>query len=442
MIRSIRSHFPPRCFLRIFWHHAKAFVAALLYGFPARSLTVIGITGTDGKTTTVGMTAHILRKAGMKVGAMSTAFFSVGENVTWNATQKTSPSPFIVQRFLRKLVKEGCTHAVLECSSHGLVQGRVSWTWPQVAAITNTSFEHLDYHGSMEQYRRDKGILFAMLGGEGTKVLHREDATFPMLRHFLSKRTIVFATHAPDFFFDQEPIPEYVTLLWTNDVKEEASSVSATVHLNSEGIDHMKRLELSLAGSFNIENALCSIACAHSIGVSVNDAIDALRDFQGIPGRMERIVGPDPFSVYVDFTVTPVSYEATLKSLRSLLSPHGRLLVLTGSCGDRMREKRPQIGKICAHYSDVIVVTNEDPYTEDPERIIDEVLSGIDAKHANVHRISDRKEAMKFILSLAKPGDIVALCGKGSDTTMMVGHGQIPWNEREIALDLLRDIPR
>src|SRR3989344_5173745 len=182
----------PRHPLRLCYHRVRAFLAALLNGFPARRLTVIGITGSDGKTTTVEMTAHILRKNGVKCGALSTACFRVGDKVTWNSTQKTSPSPFVIQRFLRRLVREGCTHAVLEYSSHGLVQGRTDWTWPQVAAITNLTPEHLDYHGSMERYQADKARLFAMLKGKGTKVLNKADRTFVKYSLIPCEHTITY----------------------------------------------------------------------------------------------------------------------------------------------------------------------------------------------------------------------------------------------------------
>jgi len=169
MIKKLKSLIGNRNPIRLWYHYSRAFVAALLYGFPARKLTVIGITGTDGKTTTVGMTAHILQKAGIKCGALSTAFLQMEDDIEWNETQKTSPSPFIIQKFLRDLVAQDCTHAVLEVSSHGLVQGRVAFTNPNIAGITNTSAEHLDYHGTLEQYQIDKAKLFRIAKRKGNE---------------------------------------------------------------------------------------------------------------------------------------------------------------------------------------------------------------------------------------------------------------------------------
>lgn len=391
MLRTIKKLIPEQHPLRLLWHRTRALIAALRYGFPARRLTVIGITGTDGKTTTVGMIAHILHLQNIRIGALSTAFFQIDGDIQWNATQKTSPSPFVIQKFLHDLVRQGCTHAVLEYSSHGLVQGRTLFTWPSVAAITNLSEEHLDYHGCMESYLLAKSLLFTMLRTNGTKVLNADDQSYEMLNQIPTAHTAIYSL-----------------------------------------IAHRYSLQLSILGSFNIENALCAIACAEAIGIEREKSIEALASFPGVPGRMEHIDEGQSFSVYIDFTVTPQSYEKTLSTLKEMLPAGKKLLVLMGSCGDRMKEKRPIIGKIASRYADILVVTNEDPYTEDPEKIIDEVWAGIDHTRTQAHRISDRKEAIAFLLKKAQPGDIVIFCGKGSDTTMMTSKGQVPWNEREI----------
>jgi UDP-N-acetylmuramoyl-L-alanyl-D-glutamate--2,6-diaminopimelate ligase len=395
---------------------------------------VIGITGTDGKTTTVGMTAHILHATGSRAGSLSTAQFRINDKIEWNATQKTSPSPFTVQKFLRRLVSERCTHAVIEYSSHGLVQGRTLFTWPQIAAITNTSAEHLDYHGSLEQYRADKALLFHMLGRKGWKILNAADETFEDYLRIPTDQTIAFFPGRPSRF------PEGCHCLWLEDVRE-GERVSATVrHRDERGLETKHTLTLSIPGRFNLENALAAIGCALASGVPAERSIAALGSFPGIPGRMERIDEGQDFSVYVDFTVTPASYTRTLSTLKASLKPGGRLLVLTGSCGDRMREKRPQVGKIVSELADITVVANEDPYTEDPEKIIDEVWAGVDQTKTNAMKIVDRGEAIRYLLDHAKPGDIVLLCGKGSDTTMWVADGQIPWNEREIVQKMLKTL--
>lgn len=406
--------------LLLAYHRSKSLVAALRYGFPAKNLTVIGITGTDGKTTTVGMLAHILNKNGIKAGALSTAFFRVGNTIEWNKTQKTSPSPFTVQRFLKRCLDAGCTHVVLECSSHGLLQGRVWLTWPTVAGFTNLSEEHLDYHGTMESYMKAKAILFRMLRTDGTKVLNADDRTYPAYRNIRSAKTVTYSTQKKD------------ADLFATDITSTVSGTTAMVM--------GQKLTMPIPGFFNVQNALCAIGCAQAAGVDGKNAIAALSDFTGVPGRMELIDEGQPFSVIVDFTVTPQSYEKTLSTVKAGMKGGQRLLVLTGSCGDRMKEKRPVVGKIVSEHADVMVVANEDPYTEDPEKIIDEVWAGIDQTKTKAHRIFDRREAITFLLKEAKPGDVVMLCGKGSDTTMWVKDGQIPWNEREITRELLRSL--
>lgn len=435
---------PERSFIRLLWHYMRAFIAALINGFPARKLTIIGITGTDGKTTTVNMATHILKESGIKVGAISTAFLQINDDIDWNETQKTSPSPFLIQSFLRRLAKEGCTHAVLEISSHGLVQGRVNHIYPKVAAITNTSMEHLDYHGTIEQYRKDKDKLFKMLKGNGTKVLNADDETFLNYSKIESDKTICFSNGKRKVDSTSSPQVEsgkYDSTISLSDIKTSHASSSAILNIEDDKFSTFHfPLSISLPGSFNLENALCSISCAYAVGVSIEKSTEALKTFKGSPGRMELIDEGQSFSVYVDFTVTPAAYEKTLSTLRQMISPDKRILVLTGSCGDRMKEKRPIVGKLCSELADVVVVTNEDPYTEDPEKIIDEVWTGIDQSQCKAHRIFDRKEAIKFIFDNAQAGDAVILCAKGSDTTMWTKEGQIPWNEREIARELLMTI--
>lgn len=463
LLTILKQAIPKRHPVRLAWHHAKAFCAAALYGFPARSLTVISVTGTDGKTTTVGMITHILSTAGFKTGALSTAFLQVGNERIWNATQKTSPSPFLIQKFLRRLVRSGCTHAVLEVSSHGLVQGRLAYTWPLVGAVTNVTPEHLDYHGTLEQYRRDKGLLFRMVRPGGTKVLNADDPSFPMYAAIPSGQTTVWSVTGKGIQGVQEVQrvqgiqgSEPDVSLWLSDVSVTETGSSATMHEKTsnpstpsmtDGQQANKptsqqatsyQLTLAVPGAFNLENACCAIACAKALGILTDTAAKALKSFSGIAGRMECIDEGQSFSVFVDFTVTPAAYEKTLTTLRAMLPKDKRLLVLTGSCGDRMREKRPIVGRLCSALADVVVVSNEDPYTEDPQKIIDEVYSGIDQSKTEAHKIFDRREAMAFLFAQAKPGDAVILCAKGSDTTMMTAEGQIPWNERAIARELLR----
>ena len=432
MLSSLKKCIGHRSPLRLGWHQLKAFLAALRFGFPAKKLAVIGITGTDGKTTTVAMTAHILHLCAVPVGAVSTSFLRIKGSVRENPTHKTSLSPFALQKFLRECLDAGCTTVIVECSSHGLVQHRLDFLWPKVAAITNTSPEHLDYHGTMEQYRADKAILFEMLGGKGIKVLNADDGTYEMYRKISSAKTVTFACDKGHGTRDN------TIHFWAMDIAATSAKTTADIHHSLSPVPC--HISLPIPGDFNLENALCAVACATCIGVPVHQSAEALKTFTGVAGRLEKIDEGQNFSVYVDFTVTPRSYEVTLDAIRETLPPEKHLLVLTGSCGDRMREKRPQIGKICSERADTVVVTEDETLTEDPMKVIDEVFAGIDQSKTSAHKIPDRREAIRFLFKEAKPGDAVILCGMGSCTTMQTREGLKPWDERKVARELLQSL--
>lgn len=404
-------------------------VAACKAGFPARKLIVVGITGTDGKTTTTGMVAHILRECGVKTAAASTAFTQVGDTVEANPTHLTSLSPAALQNLLRRAVDAGCTHAVVEASSHGLVQHRLDATWPNVAALTNLTSEHLDYHGTMANYMSAKARLFRMLKPQGTKVLNRDDQTWPIYRTIHSAKTITFGRSEPATTTDGEDF----TLLEAR--ADERGSNATIITPSGERLS----LALSVPGLFNVENALCALAIAHALGLPDRKAVAALTSFRGIPGRLERIDEGQAFSVFVDFAVSPNAYEQTLKTLRSIVSPGKRVLVLCSSCGDRMQEKRPVIGQICSELADVVVATEDETYGEDPLKVLDEVWAGIDQSKTEAHKIPDRRTALQSILTMAKPGDAVVVCGMGPFTTMTTLQGRIPWDERAIVREMLQE---
>jgi len=389
-------------------------------GFPARKLIVTGITGTDGKTTTVAMLGHILQMEGIKTGILTTTHFSIGETVERNVTQKTSISPMKLQKLLRRMVRAGCTHAVVEISSHGLVQGRTNHLYPAVAAVTNLAPEHLDYHKTMEQYTRDKGLLFAMLRGRGTKVINQADASYEIYRTIPSKKTITYNASGAS--------------LWATRIQTSAGGVTAEIHRASE---ETLPLTLTIAGTFNVENALCSAGCALALGIPLQKSINALATFTGVPGRLEEVNEGQSFRVFLDFTVTVQSYEKVLNTLRAMAEGK-RVLVLTSACGNRMREKRPEQGRVCSALADVVVVTSDETYGEPHAQIMDDLWSGIDQSQTQAHRIEDRKEAIAFILKQAEPGDIVAICGMAGVTTMMTARGQIPWDEGAIVRKALR----
>lgn len=436
MLTAIKKLIGKRSPLRLEYHRMRTLAACVLYRFPARKLRVIAVTGTDGKTTTVGMIAHILHSSGKSVGALSTAFFRIKDKTEWNTTEKTSPDPFVIQRFLRRIADAGCEFAVVEVSSHGLVQHRTDWIFPEVAGLTNVTSEHLDYHGTMEQYRLDKGLLFRKhLKRSGTAVLNAADATFASYRATTRAKTVTaYDCRNTDSFAQSAS-----TILRSENARSEGFETLADLTVKSADREADSfALRLGVPGVFNVENALCAIGCAMAAGIEAKTAADALATFVNAPGRLERIDEGQNFSVFVDFTVTPAAFTNTLSALKKMKKAEANILVLTGSCGDRMKEKRPVIGKLCSELADTVVITDDEPYTEDPLKIIEEVWAGVDTNRCQALKIADREEAIATILSLAKKDDIVLLCGMGSYPSRWMKNGPVPWNEQEICRKHLR----
>ena len=383
---------------------------------------MIAITGTDGKTTTVGMLVHILLRSGKTVGAASTAFMQINEEKIENDTHLTSLSREALHSFLKKLVDEGCQYAIVEMSSHGLVQGRGHYIWPKISAITNISHEHLDYHGSMANYIRDKGIIFRILRRSGTKVLNGSDESFAVYQKIKSKNTIVYNSHSGDLFTSEQ---------WATPTNVKATLHTATANLS---------LVLNMPGVYNLENAQCAIACAMSLGISAEDAVKALEDFQSMPGRMEKIDEGQNFSVYVDFAMTANGYEKALRALREIVGNDQRVLVLGSCCGDRDAIKRPDIGRVCSEHADVVVISEDETYGEDPRKVQDEVWAGVDQSKTDAHKIFNRTEAITFLFKEAQPGDAVILCGMGPFSTMNRLDGPVEWDERSVAREILKSM--
>jgi UDP-N-acetylmuramoyl-L-alanyl-D-glutamate--2,6-diaminopimelate ligase len=369
------------------------------------------------------MVTAILKASGKRTGLVSTAFFSFGENIEENPSHLTSISPIKLQRMLRRMVQSGCTHTVIEASSHGLRQHRLAWIWPGVAAITNLTPEHLDYHQSMEQYCVDKGIVFRMLRGKGTKVLNADDKTYASYDTIPSAATITYSVHSPTH------------TLWLTNPHGDATHVEATLNAKD---GTTAPLRLPMPGLYNLENALCAIGCSMACGIPIESALVALRSFTGVPGRLERIDEGQPFAVFVDFAVSQNAYERVLTTLRGIVGEERRILVLCSACGNRMREKRPEIGRTCSAHANIVVVTHDETYGEDPAAVLEEVWTGVDKTSCTAEKIPSRRAAIRFLLSEAKSGDAVVLCGMGPFSTMTTLEGRIPWDERSIAREELR----
>ncbi|MFH1510020.1 MAG: UDP-N-acetylmuramoyl-L-alanyl-D-glutamate--2,6-diaminopimelate ligase [Candidatus Nealsonbacteria bacterium] len=380
-------------FLLSWYHLSLALLGAILYGFPSNKIKIIGITGTNGKTTVVSLVTNVLEGAGFKVASLSSVRFKIGDKEKENNLKMTMPGRFKIQKFLKDGVEVGCKYAVLEVSSEGIKQYRHKFINFEVAVFTNLSPEHIESHGGFENYKKAKGKLFA-----STKKVHVVNIDDKNSDYFLS------------FSADKK-----YTYGW------EKGDVN-TKNTN---------FKLPLIGRFNIYNALTAICVGLSQGISLEVCQKALEKAKGIPGRMEEVIST-PFKVIVDYAVTPDALEQLYKTIKEIYSP-SRIISVFGSCGGgRDKWRRPILGEIASRYCQEIIITNEDPYDEDPMGIINQVADGVKGKTT---KILDRREAIRKALQIAEQGDIVLITGKGCELWLAEAKGKkAPWNEREVIL--------
>ncbi len=378
--------------LKGLYHWLEALVAAIRFGFPSRKLTVIGVTGTDGKTTTTTLIYEILKTAGYKVSMITSVHAVVAGKTYDTGFHVTNPRGWQVQKFLREAVDHGDTHFVLEVTSHGLSQHRVDFVRFAVGVLTNVTHEHLDWHKTFDAYLRTK---ISLLKRARIAVINRDEAeSFNKASELLRKKRVV-----------------------TYGIRRDAV-VSPKTH----------PFTTKLAGTFNRYNCLAGVAAVDALGVPLKVTQQAIAAFGGVRGRMEEIVHT-PLRVIVDFAHTPNAIIQVLKTLR--LTTKKRLIHVFGSAALRDRTKRPLMGKASSRYADVIILTEEDYRTEDVNRIIDEIASGI-TPGPEVYRYPDREEAIEFALSLGKPGDCVMITGKGHEKSIARGKIEYPWSDQEV----------
>jgi len=419
--------------LRNVYHLLQAVAANVCFGFPSRKLKIIGVTGTNGKTTTTQMTARILEEAGFKIAIASTINFKLGEREWVNKSKFTTLSSWALQKFLREAVVAGCEYAVLEVSSHSLDQNRVWGADFDAAVITNVTREHLDYHETMEEYAKVKSKLFYLVSkkSDGVSIVNLNMEFADIFLRYAAKNKFGY------FLESQNP-----NCVINQGLKLEVARDIALSINGSEFSVNGERFKLSLPGEFNIENALAAMCAGLSQGISLEKVAEALAKIKGVPGRMEKIENDKGMEIIVDYAVTPDSLEKLYAYLQGLKKEGMRIIAVFGSCGERDRGKRPIMGEIVARIADYCIVTNEEPYHEDPQQIIDDVFAGV-AKHKkeeeNTWRILDRREGIKKALQIAKPGDIVVVTGMGAEDTMAIGDERIPWNDPKVIREVLRE---
>lgn len=424
-----------------------AFVCAALQGFPSRRLTVVGITGTDGKTTTSTILESILRAATATteapagaVGVITTVGARIrGEEID-TGLHVTTPDAPDVQRFLRAMVDAGCRYAVVESTSHGLHQQRVAAVDFDVAAVTNITHEHLDYHGTREAYVAAKALLFRALfasspkpGAPRAAVLNADDAgSYDALRAALAEE---MESSALDVAIRSYGIAGRSPHSLDVAVENIAYDADAT-RFDLRWWGGRFPVESPLIGEFNVYNAACAATVALALGIPPSAVQRGVKEMPPVPGRMERIDVGQPFLAIVDFAHTPVSLERALTTLRPLVGRNGeggRLIAIFGSAGLRDREKRYLMGRVSGQLADYTIITAEDPRTEDLEEICREIERGV-REFAGPDRyviIPDRSEAIQAGVEMAQAGDVVAAFGKGHERSMCFGEIEYPWSDQE-----------
>ena len=412
------------------WYHFLwAFSGAVMYGFPARKLTVVGITGTDGKSTTTEMITRIFKEAGHKTCSTSSVWFQIGEKKWKNTLKMGMPGRMFLQKFLAQALLEGCTHAIIEVSSEGILQHRHRFLNFHTAVITNLSPEHIERHGSFEKYRAEKQKLF--FTAKKLHVVNGDDENAAYFFQIPANETYMYGVNPKPQTSNLNQIPNPKTQTFVgSDVRETKEGTNFFIN----GV----AFHLNLIGQFNAYNALAATCVGLAHGISMEVCQSALAKMPRMPGRTEPVI-TQPFCVLIDYAVTPKALENLYAGVRRLFEPK-KLICVFGACGGgRDKWKRPLLGKIASSYCDTIVLTNEDPYDENPEAIIEQIASGVSQaqssklKAQDLLKIIDRREAIRRALSLAREGDVVVISGKGSEDAIAIAGGKkIPWDERKV----------
>ncbi|MFN3491870.1 MAG: UDP-N-acetylmuramoyl-L-alanyl-D-glutamate--2,6-diaminopimelate ligase, partial [Anaerolineales bacterium] len=425
---------------------ALTWIAASFYNQPAHSLTVIGVTGTDGKTTTTNIIYKILIAAGLKAGMISTVNAVIGDEVLDTGFHVTTPDAHDVQKYLAQMVEAGLTHVVLETTSHGWAQHRIDACEFDIAVLTNITHEHLDEHGSYENYLAAKARLFESLewtkekkqGNPRLAVINRDDEkSFGFLNESIKTNKINYGLNESANV--QAENIEYTPA----GIKFDVSFNNLRVAKLDNQEDRIEKIRVTskLVGVYNVSNCLAALAATvYGLGIKPEIAARGIASLDGIPGRMERIDMGQNFTAIVDFAHTPNALKSALETARKMTS--GKVIAVFGSAGLRDKEKRKMMAEIGAQLADYVILTAEDPRTESLNQILDEMESGIPVEKSdglglskrsegNLYwKIPDRGEAIKFAIRLAKEGDIVLSCGKGHEQSMCFGKTEFLWDDR------------
>lgn len=387
--------------IKNFYHFFIAVFCNIFFLFPSRGMKVIGVTGTDGKTTTVNLIYHILKSSGKKVSMISSIGSVIGTNVMPIGFHVTTPGPFLIQKLLRQAKRLGSEYFVLEVTSHALNQNRVIGIPFKVGVLTNLTSEHLDYHKTYDNYLKAKEKLLIKAK---VAVVNRDDSAYQLLTESKNLKSS----------------ENWITY---------GFSESAEINPLNFKIGNIK-----IIGEFNQYNILAAVAACKKLGISDEDIKKALLTFDLPKGRLDFVYRGE-FAVMIDFAHTPNAFEQLLKSLRPIVK--GKIIHVFGSAGERDVQKRPYLGDISASFADIVVLTAEDPRSEEANQIIEEISQGMDNPKAEVIKIPDRREAITAAIQMAKKNDLVLITGKSAEASMNMGHGEQPWDEYKVVDQIL-----
>jgi len=382
MIRKIKNAF----------HLLQAWYWAARCGWPGEKMYFIGVTGTDGKTTTCTLIYEILKAAGFKAGLLTTVAAKIGDEEIDTGLHTTDPDPSVLQPLLKRMLEEGVTHVVVEATSHGLDQNRLFGCDFKIGVLTNITHEHLDYHGSLEKYTEAKLKLL---------------------------RSVKYAVINSQFSILN-------------------SQLNSNVQVINYSKTQIKNISPALAGEYNKYNIAAAEAVAKILDIRYQILEEVIKNFAGVPGRREEVKVGQKFRVIVDFAHTPNALEQVLKSLRQAQGKN-KIILVFGCTGERDKEKRPVMGEIAGRLADIVMVTSDDTRRESQDEIAKQIMAGI-PRPGGIFVINDRREAIKKAIELAKPGDIVLLAGKGHEESLLIGTTEIPWSDKEVARDIIMGV--
>ena len=398
---------------------ALAQVGRAWYGDPAASMKMVGVTGTNGNTTTTYLLKDILEQAaGAKVGLIGTNQNMIGSEVI--PTERTTPESFELQGLLRRMADAGCTHVVMEVSSHALYLKRVEGIRFAVGIFTNLTQDHLDFHKTMENYCDAKALLFTRCD---VGVYNADDPWAPRLMEEATCRKVSVGEHG------DVPVD-----LAARNIVLTAEGVSFDAVTAEESVP----VHVGIPGGFMVYNTLGVLAAARALGVSLEDSAGVLRHSAHVKGRVEVVPTPGDYTMLIDYAHTPDALENVLSAARGFAK--GRVVALFGCGGDRDRTKRPKMGRIAADMADFVIVTSDNPRTEEPEAIIREILAGMEGTATPYAVVPNRIEAIRYAMDHAQPGDVIILAGKGHETYQIIGHEKRHLDEREVVADYVREL--